>query len=90
MYGLPERTLIAAGPTLVDGRDAWTQTFDTVQDDVSVRVKTVTLVVAGCSFDWILMTAADFEPAEQAFDAWWGSFRLDPRYDEASDEEQGT
>ena len=90
LFGLRERTLVAAGPTQVDGLDAWTQTLDTVQEDVSVRVKTVTLVAADCSFDWILMTAADFEPAEQAFDAWWGSFRLDPRYKEGSDEDQGT
>jgi hypothetical protein len=89
MYGLPERTLVAAGPIQVDGRDAWTQTLDTVQEGVSVRVKTVTLVAADCSFDWILMTAADFEPAEQAFDSWWGSFRLDPRYDEGPDEDRG-
>ena len=90
LIGLPERTLVAAGPTQVDGRDAWTQTLDTVQKGVSVRVKTVTLVAADCSFDWILMTAADFEPAEQAFDAWWDSFRLDPRYEERPDEDQGT
>lgn len=90
VIGLPERTLVAAGPTQVDGRDAWTQTFDTVQGGVSVRVKTVTLVADGCSFDWILATAAAFEPAEQAFDAWWGSFRLDARYDEGADEDRGT
>ena len=90
LFGLRERTLVAAGPTQVDGRDAWSQTLDTVQEGVSVRIKTVTLVAAGCSFDWILMTPGAFEPAEQAFDAWWGSFRLAPRYDEASDEDQGT
>ena len=86
LFGLRERTLVAAGPTQVDGRDAWSQTLDTVQEGVSVRVKTVTLVAAGCSFDWILMTPGAFEPAEQAFDAWWGSFRLAPRYNEGSDE----
>jgi hypothetical protein len=90
LFGLRERTLVAAGPTQVAGRDAWSQTLDTVQDGISVRVKTVTLVAADCSFDWILMTAADFGPAEQAFDAWWGSFRLDPRYEEGPDEDQGT
>jgi hypothetical protein len=89
LIGLPERTLVTAGPTQVDGRDAWTQTFDMVQEGGSVRVKTVTLVVADCSFDWTLATSGDFEPAEQAFDAWWGSFRLDPRYDEGADEASG-
>jgi len=86
VIGLPERTLVAAGPTQVAGRDAWTQTFDTVQGGAPVRVKTVTLVAADCSFDWILATGGAFEPAEQAFDAWWASFRLGPRYDEGADE----
>ena len=86
LIGLREHALVAAGPTQVDGRKAWTQTFDTLQEGVSLRVKTVTLVAAGCSFDWILMTAGSFEPAEQAFDAWWGSFRLAPRHDEEADE----
>jgi hypothetical protein len=86
LIGLRERTLVAAGPTQVEGRDAWAQTVDIVLEGDSVRVKTVTLVALGCSFDWILMTAGDFEPAEQAFDAWWGSFRLAPRYDEGYDE----
>ena len=94
LIGLPERTLVVAGPARVDGRNAWTQTFDIVQEGVSARVKTVTLVAAGCSFDWILATAGAFEPAEQAFDAWWGSFRLAPRYDEGPDqgpdEDRGT
>jgi hypothetical protein len=86
LIGMRERTLVAAGPTQVDGRDAWTQTLDTVQAGVSVRMKTVTLVAAGCSFDWVLTTPGSFEQAEQSFDAWWGSFRLDPRYDEGPDE----
>lgn len=91
VIGLPkQRTLVAAGPTRVDGRDAWTQTFDTVQGGVSVRVKTVTLVAADCSFDWILMSAGSFELAEQAFDAWWGSFRLGARYGEEADEDRDT
>ncbi len=89
LFGLRERTLVAAGPTLVDGREGWTQTLDTVQEGVPVRVKTVTLVAAGCSFDWVLMTAGSFEPVEQTFDAWCGSFRLGPRYDEVPDEVPG-
>ena len=89
LIGLPEHTLVAAGPILVDGRDAWSQTFDMVQEGGSVRFKTVTLVAADCTFDWILTTAGPFEPAEEAFDAWWGSFRLDPRYDEGADEGGG-
>lgn len=79
---LPERTLVAAGPIAVDGRNAWTQVFDTAQRDTTVRVKTVTLVARDCTFDWVLASSGDFEGAEVDFDAWWGSFRLGPRYQE--------
>lgn len=81
---LPDRSLVAAGPIAVDGRNAWTQTFDTVQTGVSVRVKTVTLVALDCTFDFVLASTGSFEPAEQSFDAWWESFRLGPRYEESS------
>ena len=82
VIGLPNRDLVQAGPLVVAGRDAWTQTFDTVQDGVSVRVKTVTLVVGDCTLDWILSASGPFEPAEAAFDAWWQSIRLDRRHDQ--------
>lgn len=77
VIGVRERTVRQAGPVPVSGGTGWTQTFDTLHDGVGVRVKTVTLVGRGCTFDWTLVAAGRFEEAEPSFDAWWGSFRLD-------------
>ncbi len=82
VMGLGERTLLAAGPLVVDGRGGWTQTVEFEREGVPLRLKTVTLVVADCTFDWILVASGPFEPAEAAFDAWWGSFQLGARYEE--------
>jgi hypothetical protein len=81
VIGLPNRNLVQAGPLVVAGRNAWTQTFDTVRDDVTVRVKTVTVVVGDCTLDWILSATEPFQAAEASFDAWWQSIRLDRRHD---------
>lgn len=82
MMGLRERTMLVSAPLVVEGRKAWTQTFEMERDAGRVRVKTVTLVAGGCTFDWILASAGSFDLAERAFDAWWQSFRLGPRYAE--------
>jgi hypothetical protein len=81
LIGVSPRALRQAGPVLVDGRDGWTQTFDTLRDGDGVRVKTVTLVADRCVLDWILSAAGsrEFEEAERAFDAWWQAFRIEPR-----------
>lgn len=79
---LQDREVVAAGPIPVDGRNGWVQVFDTVEGDVTVRVKTVTLVARDCTFDWVLGSTGDFDAAEVEFDAWWASFHLGPRYDE--------
>jgi hypothetical protein len=80
---LPDRELVSAAPTLVDGRNAWSQVFDTPGEGVSVRVKTVTLVALDCTFDWVLASSGGFAAAESDFDRWWESFRLGPRYQES-------
>jgi hypothetical protein len=81
VIGVSPRTLRQAGPVLVDGRNGWTQTFDTLRDGVGVRVKTVTLVLERCTLDWVLAAAGSrhFEEAERAFDAWWQAFRVAPQ-----------
>ena len=76
--GIRERHLRQAGPVVVVGRGGWSQTFDTHADGVAVRVKTVTVVIAGCTYDWTLAVVGEFAAAERSFDAWWGSFQLDP------------
>ncbi|MGI9590903.1 MAG: hypothetical protein ACR2P8_06015 [Myxococcota bacterium] len=79
---LPDRTVVSAGPVPVAGRSGWAQVFDTAEHEVSVRVKTVTLVAQDCTFDWVLASTADFEAAESEFDAWRESFQLGLRYQE--------
>lgn len=74
--GLPDHTLRQAGPIGVAGRSGWTQTLDTRDPSGVVRVKTVTLVVEGCTLDWVLVATRGFEEAERDFDAWIASVRL--------------
>ena len=78
VVGIRGRELRQAGPGVVAGRGGWSQTFDTRADGVTVRVKTVTVVIAGCTYDWTLAAVGEFAAAERSFDAWWGSFQLDP------------
>jgi hypothetical protein len=78
VIGFRDRELVAAGPVSVDGRGGWEQAFDTSSEGSAVRVKTVTLVAGDCAFDWILAAREPVGSVEQAFDAWWQSFRLDP------------
>jgi hypothetical protein len=85
VIGVDGQLLQQAGPAVVDGRNAWTQTFDTPE---GVRIKTVTAVVGDCVIDWILAAqrGPGFEDAERAFDAWWSASRLP---EEATESEQG-
>jgi hypothetical protein len=76
VIGLPERTLRQSGPVSVDDWPGWYQVFDTLNGGTAVRVKTVTLVVEHCTFDWILSARSGFEAAEPSFDAWWRSFEF--------------
>jgi hypothetical protein len=43
-------------------------------------VVTVTVVARDCSFDFVLASSDPSGDAEEAFDAWWSSLRLGPRY----------
>jgi hypothetical protein len=72
-----KRTVRASHAVTVGLVEGWTLTFDTAQDGVPIRVKTVTLVHDRCSYDWILSARRGFEASEPSFDAWWQSFVLD-------------
>ena len=75
VIGIDGQLLQQAGPAVVDGRSAWTQTFDTPG---GVRIKTVTVVAGDCVVDWLLAArrGPGFEDAERIFDAWWSASRL--------------
>ncbi len=74
--GLPPHTLRQAGPLALAGHSAWSQTLDTLDGGVAVRLKTVTLVAGGCTLDWVLVSPRVFEEAEPDFDRWVESVRL--------------
>jgi hypothetical protein len=78
VVGIGERELVQAGPVIVAGTNAWIQTFDTRPGDATIRVTTVTAVIDGCAFDWTLVTLGESPSANHAFEAWWGTFALDP------------
>jgi len=77
LIGLTPRDVVESHSVSVDGRSGWLQVVDTAFDGKPVRLKTVTLVVGDCSFDWVIATSADPIAAEAEFDAWWQSFRAD-------------
>ena len=77
LIGIKSRELVSSRPVQIDGRSGFLQTFRVGGGPVDVRVQTVTLVLDGCTLDWILAGAADDASSEAAFDAWWQSFRLD-------------
>jgi hypothetical protein len=78
LIGLGERTVHASEPVEVGSWGGWSQTLETLSDGISVRLKTVTLVVGRCAVDFILTAQRGFEEAEPAFDAWWRSYRSGP------------
>ena len=74
--GTPRSDRVASGPIEQSGVEGWTQTFDTLQGDVRVRVKAVTLMASGCVYDWLLVSPGEaaFAETEPVFDAWIESF----------------
>jgi hypothetical protein len=81
LIGLPDHTAVTGAPVQVAGRSGWQQRFEATREGTPVHVVTVTLVAGDCSFDFVLASAGGSAAAEQAFDAWWRSFRLGPRWD---------
>lgn len=78
--GTPRSDLVAAGPIEQNGAPGWTQTFDTVQDGATIRVKVVTVLADGCIYDWLLVSRGiePFVANEPAFDSWIESFEPPP------------
>ena len=74
--GLPGYTLRQSGPVGIGGHGGWSQTLDTLDGGVGVRVKMVTAVAGGCTLDWVLVASSGFEDAEADFDAWVASVQL--------------
>jgi hypothetical protein len=90
LIGVPRDDLIAAHPVALRGDAGWAQVVETGEEGQAIRIKTVTVVSAGCVFDWVLVAEAGprFDESLPAFDAWWTSFeRLRPPGEDAASAE---
>ena len=74
LIGVEPRTLRQSGPVAVGAFSGWSQIVDVGEGARPVRVKTLTLLVEDCAYDWVLTARGDFESLEPDFDAWWQSF----------------
>jgi hypothetical protein len=75
-FGLSDHRLRGSGEVLVSGVPAWMQILEVTSGSASVGVKTVTLVLKECIFDFVLAARTRFEEAERAFDGWLETFRI--------------
>jgi hypothetical protein len=74
LIGIHDRALPQGAPVALRGDPGWMQVFDTLQEGVMVRVKTISIRSDDCTFDWALVAPGPFRAAEDDFDAWWTSF----------------
>lgn len=81
LIGVPKDELLSAHPIALLGDPGWAQVVETGKGSEAVRIKTVTVVSAGCIFDWVLVAGAGprFDETLPIFDAWWTSFERSPR-----------
>jgi hypothetical protein len=75
LIGLEGRTLVEAGPGGPGGSQGWVQRIEARSNGEPLRIKTVTLVIGQCSYDWILIVPGELEAQATVFDRWWESFR---------------
>jgi hypothetical protein len=74
--GLPSRTLVREGEVRLEGRPGWSQTWRTRLGDVERELDAVSVVVDGCVYDWVLVSAPGSASLDESFERWWRSFRL--------------
>jgi len=79
--GTAQGKRLASEPVTLGPAEGWSQSFETREEGVALRVKTVTLLSGGCVYDWVLVTPASdvFQRIEPGFDAWWRSFEAPAR-----------
>jgi len=74
LIGVGPRKIYRSGPMALGRDQGWSQTFDIDAEGIPLRVKTVTLVSGGCTFDWVLVSPGPLRDVEESFDSWWSSF----------------
>jgi hypothetical protein len=85
--GTSRDALLAAGPVELRGDPGWSQTFDSREGELLLRIKAITLTGGRCVYDWLLVSLGPeaFERAEPRFDDWWRSFERERSDAEASE-----
>jgi hypothetical protein len=76
LIGVGTRVLRQSGPVAVGTTEGWSQVLDVEEEARVLRLKTVTLVTADCTVDFMLIAGDEFESVEPGFDRWWQSFEL--------------
>jgi hypothetical protein len=74
--GLPGRELVAEREVRVDGRPGWWQTWRTRVEGAERELDAVSVVGDGCVYDWVLVAPPGSTSLREAFERWWGTFRL--------------
>jgi hypothetical protein len=78
LIGVAPRTLRQSGPVSVGPYGGWSQRVDVGEGPTPIRLKTLTLLIEDCAYDWLLTAHDDFDALEPVFDAWWQSFEREP------------
>ncbi len=76
LLGLSAHRLRHAAPVAFRGSEGWTQSYDVREGERVVRVNTLTVVRAGCTYDFLLVAPERMPESERAFRAWWAGFEF--------------
>jgi hypothetical protein len=74
LIGVSPYVIRQAGPVAAGDVPGWSQVVDVGDEGRVRRLRTVTLVTADCTVDFLLVAGDDFESAQPSFEAWWKSF----------------
>jgi hypothetical protein len=87
IIGTERDDLLAASPVELLGDQGFSQTFDTREGGVTLRIKAVTLASGRCVFDFVAVgrDAGSFDQLERVFDDWWTSFERSPTAGQAEE-----
>jgi hypothetical protein len=74
LIGVSRKQLLLSGPVAVGPWQGFAQVVDVGDAGRPLYLKTVTLVAAPCTVDFLLLAGEDFAALESGFDLWWQSF----------------
>ncbi len=74
LFGLRTAALPTIEEIEVAGHPAIAQVFEAEEESRRIMVKTVSVALQGCSYDFVLVAPRAFAAREVEFDRWWSSF----------------